>query len=473
MTEKDYLDYFNLKYWKTSSLTSGIALAVSDCLMVMLSIGGAFFIINFINPSWINFRSFVTYWVYLPPMIAVFYAAGLYPGISLPPADEVKKFGISSFFVFIGIALSITVEQADDKWPIVIALILASPLALILLPCGRELARHLFANTRWFGVPAVIMVNNQDEYFIVDRFLKRKDLGYKPALIINKSSKEFSMYKDIPVYPPTKELEEVIRKTGIKVAILIDWENDLNLINSYFRYTITIPKVQDLNTISTNIRDFGGILGFSSTHNLTKKFSLLIKRIVDLFLLLIASPVLIPLILILAIIVKISSPGPVFYGHKRVGKNGKEFKCWKFRSMVVNADKMLEEILKDPVMAAEWEKDRKFTNDPRVTKIGKFLRKTSLDEFPQFFNVLTGEMSFIGPRPVTEEELEKYGEKANLILSVQPGLSGMWQISGRSDTGYEERITLDSYYIKNWSVWLDIWIIIKTVYVVLKGKGAY
>jgi len=124
-------------------------------------------------------------------------------------------------------------------------------------------------------------------------------------------------------------------------------------------------------------------------------------------------------------------------------------------------------------MAAEWEKDRKFTNDPRVTKIGKFLRKTSLDEFPQFFNVLTGEMSFIGPRPVTEEELEKYGEKANLILSVQPGLSGMWQISGRSDTGYEERITLDSYYIKNWSVWLDIWIIIKTVYVALKGKGAY
>ena len=106
--------------------------------------------------------------------------------------------------------------------------------------------------------------------------------------------------------------------------------------------------------------------------------------------------------------------------------------------MVVDADKKLEELLKDPAMAAEWEKDRKFTNDPRVTKIGKILRKTSLDEFPQFFNVLTGEMSFIGPRPVTESELAKYGEKSKLILSVQPGLSGMWQISGRSDTGYEE-----------------------------------
>ena len=142
--------------------------------------------------------------------------------------------------------------------------------------------------------------------------------------------------------------------------------------------------------------------------------------------------------------------------------------------MVIDADKQLEKILaENPEMRAEWEKDRKFTNDPRVTKIGKFLRKTSIDEIPQFFNVLTGEMSFIGPRPVTEPELAKYGSKAEFILSVQPGLSGMWQISGRSDTGYEERVTLDSYYIQNWSVWLDIWIIIKTIYVVLRGKGAY
>ena len=142
--------------------------------------------------------------------------------------------------------------------------------------------------------------------------------------------------------------------------------------------------------------------------------------------------------------------------------------------MVIDADKQLEKILaENPEMRAEWEKDRKFSNDPRVTKIGKILRKTSIDEIPQFFNVLMGEMSFIGPRPVTTPELEKYGDKSDFILSVQPGLSGMWQISGRSDTGYEERITLDSYYIRNWSMWLDLWIIIKTIYVVVKGKGAY
>ena len=127
----------------------------------------------------------------------------------------------------------------------------------------------------------------------------------------------------------------------------------------------------------------------------------------------------------------------------------------------------------DPVRAAEWEKDRKFTDDPRVTKFGKFLRKTSLDELPQLWNIFTGEMSFVGPRPVTEPELQKYGNFADYVLSVKPGLSGMWQISGRSDTGYEERINLDTYYIQNWSIWLDIWIIIKTIWVVLKGKGAY
>ena len=123
--------------------------------------------------------------------------------------------------------------------------------------------------------------------------------------------------------------------------------------------------------------------------------------------------------------------------------------------------------------AAEWEKDRKCPDDPRVTKFGKFLRRTSLDELPQFWNIFMGEMSFIGPRPVTEPELQRYGKYADYVLSVQPGLSGMWQISGRSDTGYEERITLDTYYIQNWSVWLDVWIIIKTVWVVLRGNGAY
>jgi len=222
------------------------------------------------------------------------------------------------------------------------------------------------------------------------------------------------------------------------------------------------------------MRDFGGIMGFSCTHNLTKQGNLALKRLLDLFLVFMSLPIVLPVVFVIAILIKATSPGPVFYGHMRVGKNGKPLKAWKFRSMVIDADKQLAHILAtDPVRAAEWEKDRKFTDDPRVTKIGKFLRKTSLDEIPQLWNIFLGQMSFVGPRPVTKPELAKYGKYADYVLSVKPGLSGMWQISGRSDTGYEERITLDTYYIQNWSLWLDIWIIIKTVWVVIKGKGAY
>ena len=142
--------------------------------------------------------------------------------------------------------------------------------------------------------------------------------------------------------------------------------------------------------------------------------------------------------------------------------------------MVVDADKRLKELLENnPEMKREWEENQKLTHDPRITSIGKFLRKTSLDELPQFFNILIGQMSFVGPRPVVEAERKKYGDKFNYVFSVTPGLSGMWQISGRSSTGYDERIMLDTFYIQNWSVWLDIWIILQTCIVVLTGKGAY
>ena len=142
--------------------------------------------------------------------------------------------------------------------------------------------------------------------------------------------------------------------------------------------------------------------------------------------------------------------------------------------MVINSQELLEKILaEDPIRRQEWEEERKFKDDPRVTKIGKFLRKTSLDELPQIWNVINGTMSFVGPRPVTESELEKYGDAIDFVLSVKPGISGLWQVSGRSNTGYEERIFLDTYYIQNWSIWIDIWIYVKTIWVVLKRKGAY
>jgi len=166
--------------------------------------------------------------------------------------------------------------------------------------------------------------------------------------------------------------------------------------------------------------------------------------------------------------------GPATYGHTRLGKDGRPFKCWKFRSMVTNSQEMLQDLLaRDPEARAEYERDFKIKNDPRVTPIGKFLRKTSLDEIPQLFNVLCGEMSLVGPRPIVEDEKKYYGDQIGYYTSVKPGMTGLWQVSGRSDTGYEQRVRLDTYYVKNWSLWNDIVIIFKTINVVLRRKGAY
>ena len=274
--------------------------------------------------------------------------------------------------------------------------------------------------------------------------------------------------------PPCEQVYELVKKYNLKAAILCDYKDDIMPIMSSFRYTIKVSKYQNSFTSSQQIKDIVGMIGFASTHHLTFKSNLFLKRVLDVGLIVFFSPFILPVFLILAILVKCTSKGPIFYGHKRIGKNGKVIKCWKFRSMCVDAEDRLQKILdENPEMREQWERERKFENDPRVTKFGKILRKTSLDELPQLINILLGEMSFVGPRPVTEDELEKYGKYKDYVLSVLPGLSGMWQTSGRSDTSYEDRIMYDTYYIQNWSIWLDLWILIKTVWVVLKGKGAY
>lgn len=444
-----------------------------DALAIMLSIGIGFFIVNLCSPPSINFKSFVNYAIYLPLILIVFYAAGLYPGILLAPQAEVKRFSLCIFFSFVGIASSINVEEAE-KYPIALALVISWPFASILLPIEREAFRSIFGKLKWWGVPAVLYAKTLPDINIADRLLDHPNYGYRPALILTERPVAEKEYRGIPVMMNGSDILSQVHGLNIKVAILCNYEKDLEKIHSSYRYVITVPKKQSLITMSLNMRDFGGILGYISTNYLTKSFSRLIKRIIDLAIAFIALPFVLVLTLIFALLIKIDSRGPVFYGHERVGKNRKKIKCWKFRSMYADSQERLRHILEtDPKMAEEWERNRKFTDDPRVTKIGKFLRKTSLDEIPQIWNIIKGDMSFVGPRPVTNEELEKYSDAADYVLSVTPGLSGMWQTSGRSDTGYEERISLDSYYIQNWSIWLDIWIIVKTIWIVLVGKGAY
>lgn len=196
----------------------------------------------------------------------------------------------------------------------------------------------------------------------------------------------------------------------------------------------------------------------------------IIKRVFDFISSLIAIIVFLPVFLIIIAAIKLDSKGPVIFSHKRLGQGGKLIKVYKFRSMVQNADEVMKNFTKE--QKEEFAKNFKLENDPRITKVGDFLRKTSLDELPQLFNILIGNMTVVGPRPIVEKELEKYGVYGDKFLSVKPGLTGLWQVSGRSDTTYEERVSLDMEYIDKRSFWFDLKIIFKTVIVVFRREGA-
>lgn len=199
-----------------------------------------------------------------------------------------------------------------------------------------------------------------------------------------------------------------------------------------------------------------------------------LKRFLDIALCIAGLPVIVPLSVVLALMIKLDSSGSALYRQERIGKDGKPFLIYKFRTMSPDADKLLDEHLaKNPDLAKEWEKDHKLKNDPRLTRVGHFLRKWSLDELPQVINILKGDMTLVGPRPIVEAEIPKYGRYFGEYCEVRPGLTGLWQTSGRNDTTYSQRVAYDHYYINHWSLGLDLWILAKTVPVALSGRGAY
>lgn len=236
-----------------------------------------------------------------------------------------------------------------------------------------------------------------------------------------------------------------------------------------------VPSLRGLPLYGMEVDHFFAheVLLLTVRNNLARRGPQLFKRCFDLVaaicIMIIGSPVL------LWIAFKVAASGrPIFYGHKRVGQHGKHFPCYKFRTMAPNADVLLKELLeRDPEAKIEWERDFKLKNDPRITPIGHFLRRTSLDELPQLWNVLKGEMSLVGPRPIVDAELERYGNQVDYYLEAKPGVTGLWQVSGRSDTSYDTRVYLDAWYVKNWSLFNDIVILFRTVKVLVKKDGAY
>ena len=280
---------------------------------------------------------------------------------------------------------------------------------------------------------------------------------------------------------PLSELEKIIEEENIELVFLAIPEmgkHDMNLIYRRIADKVKtikfLPRVEGLITFDTKVEDYDGLLVTSTSRGTIRTLPKLAKRIMDVLGSLVGILTLIPLsIYVYYKNRKEGDKDPIFFTQQRIGKNGKPFKIYKFRTMVPNAEQVLEDLMeKDPAVKKEYLTNKKLENDPRITKAGKMLREKSLDEFPQFINVLRGEMSIVGPRPYLLREKEDMGYAYKSIINCKPGVTGMWQTHGRSDVSFEERLELDDYYYRNWNFWLDVTLLVKTVKIVIHGSGA-
>lgn len=354
----------------------------------------------------------------------------------------------------------------------------------ILVPSMRMLTKKGLTRLNLWQRDTVIVGDGENAREAWKAINSESNLGFRVVSFIssdpdNIKNKEI---EGVPVISCDTDLllTSFDKQTQFIVALESDQGNIRNnwlrifMINGY-RYVSVIPTLRGMPLDSTDMSFIFSheVMIFRVHQNLAKLSSRIIKRVFDVAGSLAIITLAAPLLIYIAYKVK-KDNGPAIYGHERIGKDGKSFKCLKFRSMAVNSKELLEELLaKDPKAKEEWDATFKLKDDPRVTKIGAFLRKTSLDELPQLFNVLKGEMSLVGPRPIITAELERYSEEVGYYLLSKPGMTGLWQVSGRSDVDYETRVYLDAWYVKNWSMWNDIAILFKTIGVVLKKDGAY
>lgn len=261
-------------------------------------------------------------------------------------------------------------------------------------------------------------------------------------------------------------------------------ENDQRALRDHWLKLLSGKKCRSVSVVPTlrGVPLYGTDMSFVFSHevmllrvsnNLAKRSSRFLKRTFDVVVASLLLLFLSPVFAVFSWLVSRDGGSPI-YGHERIGQNGEKFKCLKFRSMVVNSTDVLEKLLATSEAARrEWQRDFKLKNDPRVTQIGALMRKTSLDELPQLWNVIRGDMSLVGPRPVVEAELERYAGDVDYYLMAKPGMTGLWQVSGRNDIDYDTRVYFDSWYVKNWALWTDIAILFKTAGVVLRRDGAY
>ncbi len=311
----------------------------------------------------------------------------------------------------------------------------------------------------------------------ITRLESTRHEGLRPVGIAFEGTHADALGESIEYIGPASELDLLLRETGT-TRVIFCAKDSANRIH-YSDYC-GIPHVALASPLGfhpterTRLSESKGTIELHCYSAITGPGARLAKRLLDLGLIAICLPLLLPLVLVLSVVIKATSSGPLFFASTRIGQGGRTFRAWKFRSMVTNGQQVLEaHFQKHPEARQEYLLEHKLKNDPRVTTIGKFLRKTSLDELPQLWNVLRGEMSLVGPRPILEDEIKKYTSVYDLYTTVRPGLTGLWQVSGRNNLVYEDRLYFTRFYVQNWSCTLDLYILWRTIRTAMLQEGAY
>ena len=343
--------------------------------------------------------------------------------------------------------------------------------------------KHYVNQRGFFQIPVLFIGAGKTAELVLHSFSKDSSFGYKVIGFLDDHPISDSLMREYPLLGKLGDAERIVQQTGVKSVIItapgLPPEKQVALVNRIQPHVKNVSFVPDLIGTPVGSLEVESLMDeklmlLKVRNNLARWHNRAMKRLFDLVVSICGLPFVLLAAVVLGLLIYIDSPGPIVFAHRRVGQHGRVFPCYKFRTMVPDAERVLQQyLLTHPEAEQEWQQDFKLKNDPRVTRVGAFLRRTSLDELPQVLNVIKGEMSLVGPRPIVRAEIEKYGEYINDFYLVPPGITGMWQVSGRSDTTYDERVAMDSWYVRNWSVWIDMMYLLKTFKAVLAEKGAY
>ena len=419
--------------------------------------------------------------VVLPFFLLVYRLAGLYPGVAQNPVDELRRvFHATTAGFLVIVAVTFLVKAVPYSR---LVFVVAWLLTVFLIVPLRNIVRRRLARKSWWGIPVVIFGAGTTGVMLVDLLLNNPHHGFKPAIILDDDPTKYRLgdTSHPPVFVGLDLAPSLSKRYNIHYAIVampgVPSAQLAAILQKHahqFPHFLLIPDLFGVTSLWVTAKDLGGILGLEIQQNLIRRSSQITKSFLDLLVVIAGGSCLLPLLILLGVAVKLTSQGPVFYSQLRIGKRGKQFRTWKFRSMVPSSERLLQQYLKlHPELVEEWNSSRKLRHDPRVTPIGRLLRKTSLDELPQLWNVLRGDMSLVGPRPILEIEISRYGSSLDLYLKVKPGITGLWQVSGRNNTSFEERVKFDEYYVRNWSVWMDLYVLGRTIKAVMRAEGAY